>query len=88
MRIDRRVGMIVLYGGWLLLFNPLKNQPTAPLSAWKNLDDFDTAYECEQKRREEIADAVKADDPEDRLAPTDAEVRYRCARKEQVPGEH
>jgi hypothetical protein len=85
MRIDRRVGAMVLYGGWLLLFNPEHNRPAAPLSTWKKIDDFDTAYECEQKRQEEALDATKEDDPKKRLSATDAELRYRCERQEHVP---
>jgi hypothetical protein len=86
MRIDRRAAMI-LYGGWLLLFNPHDHQPTAPLSSWEKVDDYDTGYLCEQGRREEIADKLEKEakkKPSDgpRMTPTDAELRYRCERVE------
>jgi hypothetical protein len=85
MGIDRRVAGIVLYGGWLLLFNPEHNQPMAPISAWKKVKDYDTAYECQQGLRDKVIEAGKAGDPEKHLLPTEAELRYRCARREEVP---
>ena len=85
MRIDRRAA-VILYGGWLLLFNPHEHQPSAPLSSWEKVDDYDTGYLCEQGRREEIADALekeaKKKPSEVRMTPTDAELRYRCEREE------
>jgi hypothetical protein len=85
MRIDRRVVGIVLYGGWLLLFNPAHDRPMAPLSAWKKVDDYETAYECQQGLREKVVEADQERNPKKRLSPTDAALRYRCARREEVP---
>jgi hypothetical protein len=85
MRIDRRVVGIVLYGGWLLLFNPEHDRPMAPLSAWKKVDDYDTAYECQQKLRDKVVEAEEERNPKKRLPPNEAALRYRCARREEVP---
>jgi len=85
MRINRRAAAVVLYGGWLLLFNPKQNQPTAPLASWERVDDFDTGYLCEQARHEAVLAAGKKDDDKEKpKTPADAETRYRCERRERV----
>ena len=75
---------MVLYGGWLLLFNPNDHQPSAPLSAWEKVGDHDTAYECEQERREEVKEALEKDAKKRgvHMTETDAQLRYRCERAE------
>jgi hypothetical protein len=83
---------IVLYGGWLLLFNPVRHHPEAPLSTWDKVDDYDTAYACQEKLREKIATTLAkeakdghAADGGARMTATEAQLRYRCERVEHVP---
>ncbi len=49
MRMRRQAGALILYGGWLLVFNPDANRPDAPLSSWKKRGEYDTGYLCEQR---------------------------------------
>ncbi len=89
MPTHRPLRTVLLYGGWLLLFNPDPSRPNAPLSSWKKVKEFDTAYLCEQRRNEEVtgvlAKAPKRDRREAPKTPADAEMRYRCERVERVP---
>src|SRR5437763_297166 len=85
MRMRRQAGALILYGGWLLLFNPEANRPDAPLSSWKKRGEYDTGYLCEQARSKSVADLLRdqrqnPDGP--RLRPAAAELRYRCERAE------
>src|SRR5436309_14607178 len=85
MRMRRQAGALILYGGWLLLFNPEANRPDAPLSSWKKRGEYDTGYLCEQARSKSVADLLREqrqrpDTP--RLRPAAAELRYRCERAE------
>jgi len=85
MRMRRQAGALILYGGWLLLFNPEANRPDAPLSSWKKRGEYDTGYLCEQARSKSVADLLRdlrqsPDTP--RLRPAAAELRYRCERAE------
>jgi hypothetical protein len=83
----RPLAAIVLYGGWLLLVNPKPDQPYAPLSSWKKVDEYDTGYSCQEKLHKEVQAAAKADakdvKPGARITP--AAFRYRCERAERVP---
>ena len=85
MRMRRQAGALILYGGWLLLFNPEAQRPDAPLSRWQKLREYDTGYLCEQARSKSVADLLRdqrqnPDSP--RLRPAAAELRYRCERAE------
>jgi hypothetical protein len=88
MHIERRAAAVVLWGGWLLLFNPDRLRPDVSLATWKKLGEYDTAYECEQHRRTKIMEALekdrkaKSDDP---MTGTEAELRHLCERAERVP---
>jgi hypothetical protein len=93
MPMHRPLGAIILYGGWLLLFNPDPNRPDAPLATWKRVKEFDTNYSCQQKRNEEVADllakasknAGKGKKDKSVVTPSQANLRYVCQRAEQVP---
>jgi hypothetical protein len=89
MPIHRPLGAIVLYGGWLLLTNPREQQLDAPLSRWKKVHEYDTAYDCQQKRHEQVEAALEKDAkhaaPGRQMTPSETELRYRCERVEHVP---
>jgi len=84
----RPLAAIVLYGGWLLLFNPDAQHPDAPLRSWKRKGEFDTAYLCDQKKREKIRQTLAKQTggrPEDApITGGGLELRYRCERVEHV----
>jgi hypothetical protein len=86
--MDQRTTAVVLYGGWLLLFNPPPQPQNAPLSAWKKIGEHDTAYLCDQKRHTEAAAAFAKQAKEKpaghRLTTGELELRYRCERAEHV----
>ncbi len=87
MRIGRHAGAAILYGGWLLLFNPNEHAPTASLATWKKVHEYDTPYLCEQGRREEISSALEREAKHgggSRMRPEQAELRYRCERVERL----
>jgi hypothetical protein len=85
MRINRHAGAIVLYGGWLLLFNPQADRPDAPLSLWKKKGGYDTPYLCDRARSQAVADlAREAREKHANLRPADVELRFRCERVERV----
>ena len=87
--MHRPLGAIVLYGGWLLLMNPPDQQLGAPLSRWKKVHEYDTSYDCQQKREEHVQEALEKDAKRaasgERMSPSEAELRYRCERAEHVP---
>jgi len=89
MPIRDSLGAAVLYGGWLLLLNPHGQQLNAPLSQWKTVHEYDTAYDCQQKRQGEVQAALDKDAKQSaagsRMTPSEAELRYRCERAEHVP---
>ena len=85
MRMRRQAGALILYGGWLLLFNPDAPRPDAPLGRWKKKSEHDSAYLCERARNKAVDDLLRdqrqsPDTP--RLRPAAAELRYRCERVE------
>ena len=86
---NRPLAAMVLFGGWLLLFNPAGQRVDAPLSSWKKVDDYGTAYVCNQKRREKMQAALEKEAKEPptaaRMTPAELELRYRCERVERVP---
>ena len=87
-RLTHPARAAILYGGWLLLFNPDRLAPRAPLTSWKKLDEYDTAYRCEQERRAAVvaalADQTKKKRDEPPMLPGETELRYRCERVERV----
>ena len=86
--MTRHARAAILYGGWLLLFNPDRLAPHAPLATWEKLDEFDTAYRCEQERRTAVvralADQAKKKPDAPLMLPAEAELRHRCERVEHV----
>ena len=78
---------MILFGGWLLLFNADEQKPNAPITEWKKLREYDTAWLCEEGRRREMASfraqAVKKGGGPSAMA-LDAERRYLCERAERV----
>src|ERR1051325_7067908 len=84
MPIHRPLGAIVLWGGWLLLMNPPEQQLTAPLSRWKKVHEYDTPYDCQQKRQEKLRESLeknaKKAAPESQLSAGEVELRYVCER--------
>lgn len=69
----------------MLLFNPDPHRLDTPLRSWKRTGDYDTAYVCEQKKREKIAAEVeKAADRRPDGASGELALRYRCERAEHV----
>jgi len=86
--MGRRASAMILYGGWLLLMNPDRLAPNAPLATWRKVDEYDTAYRCEQERRAAVLAAL-ADQREKKRAESpasrgDTELRYRCERVERL----
>lgn len=82
----RSGGAVILLGGWTLLFNPTPNLPDPPLPTWKKIREYDTAWLCEEGRREkagELAqeDAKKPGQSSTVLGPL---LRYRCERGERL----
>ena len=85
MRMTRHASALILSGGWLLLSNPEAHRPNAPLARWEKVGEYDTAYLCEQARSKSVSDLVheqRKDPKAPRLAPGDAQLRYRCDRVE------
>lgn len=78
--MTRHLTAVLLAGGWILLFNPQPGRPTASISGWEEVDDYDTSYDCERGRREEIREFAERE----HLAPARVELRYRCERTERV----
>jgi len=77
---------VILLGGWMLLFNRTPELANPPLSSWKKVHEYDTAWLCEEGRREkagELAqeDAKKPGQSSTVLGPL---LRYRCERSEQL----
>src|SRR5438128_12081443 len=78
MRMRRQAGALILYGGWLLLFNPEANRPDAPLSSWKKRGEYDTGYVCEQARSKSVADLLR-DQRQSPDTPACGPLRPSCA---------
>ena len=77
---------MILLGGWALLFNQTPNLPDPPLSAWKKVREYDTAWLCEEGRRTEANDlaqeaAKKSGQAAAALGPL---LRYRCERSDRL----
>ena len=87
MRMRRQAGALVLYGGWLLLFNPEAHRPDAPLGRWKKVGEYDSSYLCQQARGKSVLgllyDQQKSPGGPS-VAPGTADLRYRCERTERV----
>ena len=84
MRMRRQAGALILYGGWLLLFNPEAHRPDAPLARWKKMGEYDTGYLCQQARSKSVADLLRdqRQSPDGPGLSPPAELRYRCERTE------
>jgi len=81
----------VLLAGWVLLFNKTPELANPPLASWKKVDDYDTAWLCEEGRREKAADLMKdAQKKNTQNGPPEAQtalgslLRYRCERSERL----
>jgi hypothetical protein len=79
--------VVLLGGGWLLLFNADGKAPNAPLSAWKEVGSFETTSLCQQARLKEVLTRSKQEasggvPKSNSLQPI--ALRYRCARVEEV----
>ena len=88
MWMNRGLGAAILYGGWVLLFNPQEHAPPSPTVAWKKVREYDTAYLCEQGRREKVesvcAKEAKRSHRDPRTLAADTDARYRCERAERA----
>jgi hypothetical protein len=72
---------MVLLGGWLLLFNPEPGAPYSPTQRWERVRKYDTAWLCEEGRREEAARLSERTAKEHSRQGSDtlaATLRYRC----------
>jgi hypothetical protein len=82
----RSGGAVILLGGWTLLFNRTPELANPPLSIWKKVREYDTAWLCEEGRRKEANDlaqkaAAKPGQSSTVLGPL---LRYRCERSERL----
>jgi hypothetical protein len=72
---------MVLLGAWLLLFNPESNAHYASMESWERVRKYDTAWLCEEGRREEAARLSERTAKEHSRQGSDtlaATLRYRC----------
>src|SRR5262249_48150107 len=72
---------MVLFGAWLLLFNPESNAPHASMESWERVRKYDTAWLCEEGRRAEAARLSERTAKEHKQQGSDmlaATLRYRC----------
>ena len=87
--MTRHACAVILLGGWVLLFNPDEGKPNAPISGWKKVREYETAWLCEQGRRKEVASlgerAAKEGARHGSMTLGAGEFRYRCERGERVP---
>ena len=82
----------MLLAGWVLLFNKTPELANPPLASWKKVHDYDTAWLCEEGRREKAADLMKDAQKKDaqKNGPPEAQtalgslLRYRCERSERL----
>ena len=82
----RSGGAVILLGAWTLLFNRTPELANPPLSTWKKVREYDTAWLCEEGRRKEANDlaqeaAAKPGQSSTVLGPL---LRYRCERSERL----
>ena len=78
---------MLLLGGWILLLLPEPGTPSAPTASWKKVREYDTAWRCEEGRREKAAELTKDTAEEQRASGSgtlDAMLRYRCERTERL----
>jgi hypothetical protein len=78
--VARELGTVLL-GGWTLLFNPEPNALNAPRADWEEVEEYDTAWLCEQGRREEAverAEEAAKERPGHSPSTLQAMLRYRC----------
>jgi hypothetical protein len=77
----------VLLAGWVLLFNRTPELANPPLASWKKVRSYDTAWLCEEGRRDEARDLAK-DAPKNGAAEAATTLgpllRYRCERSERL----
>jgi hypothetical protein len=82
----RSGGAVILLGGWTLLFNPTPNLPDPPLPTWKKVHEYDTAWLCEEGRREKAGELAQKDTKKGGQSSTvlGPLLRYRCERSERL----
>ncbi len=83
----RATGTVILLGGWMLLFNRTPDLANPPLADWKKMREYDTAWLCEEGRRQEANDlAVETSKKQGGQSSTvlGPLLRYRCERSERV----
>ena len=77
----------MLLAGWVLLFNKTPELADPPLASWKKVHDYDTAWLCEEGRREKAVDLMKdaqKNGPPEAQTALGPLLRYRCERSERV----
>jgi hypothetical protein len=77
----RKALAVLLLSGWTLLFNPEPNPLNAPRGDWEDVEEYDTAWLCEEGRREEAAERAEEaakERPGHSPSTLDAMLRYRC----------
>ena len=70
----------------MLLFNRTPELANPPLSSWKKVHEYDTAWLCEEGRREKASEQAQDDAKKPGQSPTvlGPLLRYRCERSEVV----
>jgi hypothetical protein len=80
-RWGHRGAAILLGGAWILLFNGDPKAPNAPLSAWDEVDDFDTMQMCQQGLLQKVLE-LSAKESKGVVRKSDTlkydALRYRC----------
>jgi hypothetical protein len=80
--MTRHLGALLFAGAWLLLENPKHDDAHPPPTEWQEVRSYDTAFLCEQGRREQVLDRLKEEGTPRGIV----DGRYRCERAERVPG--
>jgi hypothetical protein len=81
---------MLLLGGWTLLFNPEPNPLNAPRADWEEVEEYDTAWLCEEGRRDEAAERAEEaakERPGHSPSTLDAMLRYRCEHGDRAGGD-
>lgn len=71
----------------MLLFNRTPELANPPLTSWKKVRAYDTAWLCEEGRRDEARDLARDDSkngPPESATALGPLLRYRCERSERV----
>lgn len=78
---------MILLGGWILLSLPEHGTSSTPGASWEKVREYDTAWLCEEGRRDEVAELMKdaaKKQPGDGSGTLSAMLRYRCERAERL----